>query len=184
MLLISERLCDVKEEPMILKLKDWPNSDDFKKVLPTRFEDLMANLPVKPYTSREGFFNIASSLTESFLKPDLGPKLYIAYSSAKIAREGTTNLHVDISDAFNLMMYVGQESSQIKEEQPSSNNNQLSDLKSSFIYKVLVDSKCDQSQLDRYLNGERPGAIWHLFRPQDADSIRTFFVTVSDLAKF
>lgn len=169
---VSERLFDHRGVPMILKLKDWPNSDDFKKVLPSRFDDLMTNLPAKPYTSREGFFNMASSLTDSFLKPDLGPKLYIAYSSAKIAKEGTTNLHVDISDAFNLMMYVGQGPSYMMDSKKS-------DLKKTPMYKILVESKCDQSQLDRFLNGERPGALWHLFHPKDADTIRTFFSLVS-----
>ena len=117
---------------MILKLKDWPNSDDFKEVLPSRFDDLMTHLPVREYTGREGFFNMASSLSESFLKPDLGPKLYIAYSSARIPREGTTNLHVDISDALNVMMYVGKETG--VREDPSTPSK---DPASTCMYKVL-----------------------------------------------
>lgn len=92
---------------MILKLKDWPTSDDFKHMLPTRFDDLMKNLPIKQYTHRNSILNLASGIPEFFSKPDLGPKLYIAYSSADTYKQGTTNLHIDISDAVNLMIYVG-----------------------------------------------------------------------------
>lgn len=172
----DERLCDTKGEPMILKLKDWPNSEDFKNILPTRYDDLMKNSPIKPYTSREGLFNMASSLHDHFLKPDLGPKMYIAYSSAKVRKEGTTNLHVDISDAFNLMIHV---SSDLKYEADEKIDPvTVSLLKSSQLYKLLKSSKCDDEQVNRFLNGELPGALWHLFHPKDADTIRTFLVAV------
>ena len=154
---------------MILKLKDWPDSADFKHILPSRFDDLMSNLPIAEYTLREGSLNLVSTLPSLFLKPDLGPKLYIAYSSAETPREGTTNLHVDISDALNLMIYVG--------ESKSETNHKHNDKE--VLSRVLMSSNCDKQQLDRYLNGERPGAIWHLFRPQDADKIRTFLYLVN-----
>ena len=41
------------------------------------------------------------------MKPDLGPKMYNAYGSSGTPRSGSTNLHLDISDAVNLMIYVG-----------------------------------------------------------------------------
>ena len=92
----------------ILKLKDWPPAKDFESVLPDQYKDLMENLPVREYTNRDGSLNLASYMPDHFLKPDLGPKLYIAYSSADTPKAGTTNLHIDISDAFNIIMYVGQ----------------------------------------------------------------------------
>jgi len=98
---------DKNGKPMILKLKDCPATDDFKNVLKTRYDDLMTYLPLGDFTSRDGQFNLASYLPNLFLKPDLGPKLYIAYSSAETPKAGTTNLHVDISDAVNVLLYVG-----------------------------------------------------------------------------
>ncbi len=92
---------------MILKLKDWPPTEDFAELMPNRFQDLMESLPLPEYTKRTGVFNLASRLPEFFVKPDLGPKMYVAYGSALHPKEGTTNLHLDISDAVNLMVYVG-----------------------------------------------------------------------------
>ena len=75
----------------------------------------MGNLPVKEYCNRDGTLNLAANVPEHFPKPDLGPKLYIEYRSADAPKAGTTNLHIDISDAFNVIMYV-RESTEIDEE--------------------------------------------------------------------
>ena len=37
----------------------------------------------------------------------LGPKMYIAYGSARYSDKGSTNLHIDMSDAVNYLVYVG-----------------------------------------------------------------------------
>lgn len=215
------RLCDKHNRPMILKLKDWPPSEDFKTLMPSRFDDLMQNLPIGIYTKRDGCLNLASSLPDLFLKPDLGPKLYIAYSSAKTPAAGTTNLHVDISDAINVMLYVGVDRAKAHHEQDDSisfedghddannenssgNDQQQSNKKQSKkskskrkgstsstspltndddeILKLLKQSNCNEKQLKRYFNGEKVGAIWHIFLPQDADKIRSF-LTVFDIEK-
>ena len=91
----------------ILKLKDWPTKKDFASVFPTRLHDLMENIPfgkllildavdkrrlrhLGDYTRRSythngvsykgGALNIVERLPAYSVKPDLGPKLYIAYS--------------------------------------------------------------------------------------------------------
>lgn len=164
----ENRLCDHKGNKLILKLKDWPSSDDFKNFLPSRYQDLMKNLPIKKFTQRNGAYNLVSYLPEFFCLPDLGPKLYIAYSSAETSKEGTTNLHVDISDAVNLMVYVS--------------DSEKNDSLEKEILKVLKDSNCSQEQIDRYLKREKPGALWHIFKPSDADNIRTY-LTLRDINK-
>jgi len=142
----------------------------------------MSNIPISEYTSRESKLNLASSLPDYFSKPDLGPKCYIAYSSIGDLKytdqEGTTNLHVDISDAFNIMVYVGDG------DNKSSNSEDINTLKSNKLsqkktncFESLV--KFERSQYERYLRGERPGALWHIFRHQDADDIRKFLRTVT-----
>lgn len=87
--------------------QDWPPGDDFAELLPTRFADLMKALPLAEYTHRNGRLNLAGRLPECFVRPDLGPKMYNAYGSALLCSKGTTNLHLDVSDAANVMVYVG-----------------------------------------------------------------------------
>lgn len=103
----SKRLKDERGNPMLLKLKDWPPGEDFAELLPSRFADLMKVLPLSEYTHRNGRLNLASRLPDCFVRPDLGPKMYNAYGSALHPNKGTTNLHLDISDAVNVMVYVG-----------------------------------------------------------------------------
>jgi lysine-specific demethylase 3 len=98
--------CKKNKQPLILELKNWPASDDFKQLVPTRFYHLMKNPPIREYSHRDGSFNMTSNLPDYFSTPDLGPKIYIAYSSIDTLKDGTTNLHVDISDAVNLLIHV------------------------------------------------------------------------------
>ncbi len=76
-------------------------------MMPSRFKDLMQGLPLPEYTHRTGVYNLTSRLPEFFVKPDLGPKMYNAYGSALYPSTGSTNLHLDVSDAVNVMLYVG-----------------------------------------------------------------------------
>ena len=92
---------------MILKLKDWPPTEDFCDLMPSRFQNLMKTLPIKEYTHRNGVFNLAGRLPDFFVKPDLGPKMYNAYGSSLHAASGSTNLHLDVSDAANVILHVG-----------------------------------------------------------------------------
>lgn len=71
----------------------------------------MQALPLKKYTQRDGELNLASRLPSCFVRPDLGPKMYSAYGNAENSDPGnellsTTNLHLDVSDAINVMVYV------------------------------------------------------------------------------
>ncbi|KAJ2475055.1 Lysine-specific demethylase 3B, partial [Coemansia sp. RSA 2320] len=91
----------------ILKLKDWPPTDDFERRLPTHFRRFMSALPFREYTQRDGQFNLVNRLPGQFLPPDLGPKMYCAYGSSDgEGGVGTTNLHCDMADAVNIMAYA------------------------------------------------------------------------------
>ena len=58
---VRHRLVDhATEEPMLLKLKDWPPSEDFSEKLPRRYEDFMQTLPLGEYARRDGKLNTAS----------------------------------------------------------------------------------------------------------------------------
>ena len=104
---MQSRMRDSEGKPLILKLKDWPPKADFSELLPHRFTDLLNALPLAEYSHRDGVFNLVSQLPDFFARPDLGPKMYNAYGSALQPTVGSTNLHLDISDAVNLMVYVG-----------------------------------------------------------------------------
>ena len=67
----------------------------------------MQALPLPDYTRQDGRLNLAGRLPKCFASPDLGPKMYSGYGSALTCTKGTTNLHIDVSDAVNVMVYVG-----------------------------------------------------------------------------
>lgn len=135
---INRRMKDDNGEPMLLKLKDWPATEDFAAQFPSRFADLMNALPLSEYTKRNGKFNLARHLPDYVKKPDLGPKMYIAYGSATHATKGTTNLHLDMSDAVNVMVYVSI---------PKDTGTENSHLESA--YRVIEECGCDELQLQR-----------------------------------
>ncbi|KAH6783865.1 hypothetical protein C2S52_008824, partial [Perilla frutescens var. hirtella] len=95
--------------PEMLKLKDWPPSTLFEERLPRHGAEFLSALPYKEYTHpRCGILNLASKLSTQMLKPDLGPKTYIAYGfSEELGRgDSVTKLHCDMSDAVNVLMHT------------------------------------------------------------------------------
>ncbi|XP_015112860.1 probable JmjC domain-containing histone demethylation protein 2C isoform X3 [Diachasma alloeum] len=164
----SKRLKDDKGNPMLLKLKDWPPGDDFAELLPSRFADLMKVLPLSEYTHRDGRLNLASRLPCCFIRPDLGPKMYNAYGSAVYSNKGTTNLHLDISDAVNVMVYVGIPQDSDKEQHIAE------------ALRAIDEAGCDVLTKRRVRErGEAPGALWHIYAARDADKIRDLLNAVA-----
>ncbi|KAI8384472.1 uncharacterized protein BYT42DRAFT_562644 [Radiomyces spectabilis] len=96
-----------------LKIKDWPPKDDFKNQFPILYDDFMRMLPVPEYCTADGYCNLSNRLPDDFIRPDLGPKMFIAYGSVSGEKDvGTTNLHCDMSDAVNIMCYACQDDDQ------------------------------------------------------------------------
>ncbi|XP_078589368.1 putative JmjC domain-containing histone demethylation protein 2C isoform X1 [Branchiostoma floridae x Branchiostoma japonicum] len=171
---IPKRLKDEETgDTMLLKLKDWPPGEDFSEMLPRRFQDLMQALPLPEYTCRTGKLNLASRLPDFFVRPDLGPKMYNAYGSAAHPSEGTTNLHLDISDAVNVMVYVGIPNS-------DDEGNSSIDYEREAL-KAIDDADCDDIMRRRVREtAEKPGALWHIYCAKDAPKIRDFLIKVGE----
>ncbi|KAJ8266771.1 hypothetical protein GJAV_G00134530 [Gymnothorax javanicus] len=166
---ISKRLQGIDGQPMALKLKDWPPGEDFRDMMPTRFDDLMENLPLPEYTKRDGRLNLASRLPNFFVRPDLGPKMYNAYGliSAEDRKVGTTNLHLDVSDAANVMVYVGIPEGEEDHERE--------------VMQTIEEGDVDEVTKRRIYEGkEKPGALWHIYAAKDAEKIRELLRKVGE----
>ncbi|XP_062069847.1 probable JmjC domain-containing histone demethylation protein 2C isoform X1 [Lepus europaeus] len=166
---VSKRQKTKGGETVVLKLKDCPSGEDFKTMMPARYEDLLKCLPLPEYCSPEGKFNLASHLPGFFVRPDLGPRLCSAYgvAAAKDHDIGTTNLHIEVSDVVNILVYVG----------ISKGNGILS--------KAGILKKFEEEDLDDILrkrlkdSSETPGALWHIYAGKDVDKIREFLQKIS-----
>ncbi|KAG0780285.1 hypothetical protein G6F22_010169 [Rhizopus arrhizus] len=97
----------------ILKVKDWPPTENIAMKFPELYNDFMATVPMPEYASAGGYFNLANRLPKECLPPDLGPKMFISYEAGK------TNLHCDMADAVNILHYASHVTVQPVEDPPA-----------------------------------------------------------------
>ncbi|KAI8049860.1 hypothetical protein BDF22DRAFT_696996 [Syncephalis plumigaleata] len=188
---------------MILKLKDWPSNDDFRNKFPDHYRDFMRVLPFKPYTHLYGDLNLVNRLSDHYIWPDLGPKMYNAYGSSDgEGGAGTTNLHLDMADAVNIMIYASyldnlpieqQEQLLHKKSQPQDDNSNsnstsrtttTSSSSPAAANTVKVENRARYPVDDQYEFTERPpgiaaAAVWDIFPLADLPKIRAFLTTIA-----
>ncbi|XP_051124201.1 lysine-specific demethylase JMJ25-like [Andrographis paniculata] len=182
--------------PEILKLKDWPPTNSFDDNLPRHGAEFISCLPFKEYTHpRSGYLNLAVKLPEKSLKPDMGPKTYIAYGVPQELGRGdsVTKLHCDMSDAVNVLTHAK------AVEFESDNLEKIEELKkrhaaqdSAELYGCTQTSKMVErvkedederhascSPLDSETvpgNGDdnKDGALWDIFRRKDVPKLEEY----------
>ncbi|KAJ7743727.1 hypothetical protein DFH07DRAFT_869890 [Mycena maculata] len=98
-------------ERVLIWPQDWPPSSDFEMEFPQLFQDFNAAVPMPNYVRRDGVLNLTSHFPSNTIVPDLGPKMYNAYANLTDRdSKGTTQLHIDMLDALNIMTYASLDS--------------------------------------------------------------------------
>ncbi|KAH9911025.1 uncharacterized protein BXZ73DRAFT_57401, partial [Epithele typhae] len=89
------------------KLKDWPPADHFQTKLPQFHESFGLAVPqgACDVALLSGVQNLAIWYPLNGNPPDLGPKMYIATGDPHNSY-GTTKLHLDVTDAVNILTYA------------------------------------------------------------------------------
>ena len=134
------------------KIGDFPEEPlpHLRYCAPEVHNEALDALPFPRYLTLCGPMN----LTSAFHWPDMptvGPLLYGGHGSPEIKKP--TNLHADLGDAANLMVYA----SELTEEQKD---------------KVRELADYDFTSTDD--ESRRPGAIWHIFQRGDYEYIKGY----------
>ncbi|XP_019090861.1 PREDICTED: lysine-specific demethylase JMJ25-like isoform X2 [Camelina sativa] len=164
--------------PEMLKLKDWPPSDKFENLLPRHCDEFISALPFQEYSDpRSGILNIAAKLPERILKPDLGPKTYIAYgTSDELGRgDSVTKLHCDMSDAVNILMHTAEVT--ITEEQRAAIEALKQKHKQQNEKELQEQIGSEGKEIVSYENeyhDETGGALWDIFRREDVPKLEEY----------
>ncbi|KAJ4838852.1 hypothetical protein Tsubulata_010884 [Turnera subulata] len=165
--------------PQILKLKDWPPSSMFDERLPRHGAEFTCCLPFKQYTHlKNGPLNLAVRLPEESLKPDMGPKTYIAYGfPTELGRgDSVTKLHCDMSDAVNVLTHVAEVNispeklSKVKELQ----KRHAEQDKMELFVDNLVEDEIHGSGVIEGQDDPAGGAVWDIFRREDVPKLMEY----------
>ncbi|XP_007022641.2 PREDICTED: lysine-specific demethylase JMJ25 isoform X2 [Theobroma cacao] len=179
---------DSKEWPQILKLKDWPPFNKFEERLPRHHAEFHYCLPFKEYThSQSGLLNLATKLPEGSLKPDMGPKTYIAYGVAQELGRGdsVTKLHCDMSDAVNVLTHTAEvklkpeklaKIETLKQEHCSQDQKEIFGMakvdQEIYMGNGGVHKICGNKFEE--LQANKAGAVWDIFRRQDVPKLKDY----------
>nr|GEU93111.1 JmjC domain-containing protein [Tanacetum cinerariifolium]GEU93116.1 JmjC domain-containing protein [Tanacetum cinerariifolium] len=191
--------------PKMLKLKDWPPSSLFEERLPRHGIEFITCLPFKEYTHpRDGYLNLVVKLPKDSLKPDMGPKTYIASGIAQELGRGdsVTKLHCDMSDAVNVLTHtatVTPNAEQLEKINKLKLKHKVQDMKELFGSKEhdkatgadpTTECKIGSNQEDYGKRRKRRsrqhgtcvdgfdledgGALWDIFRREDTPKLEEY----------
>ncbi|CAA0809092.1 Transcription factor jumonji (jmjC) domain-containing protein, partial [Striga hermonthica] len=167
--------------PEMLKLKDWPPSTLFEERLPRHNAEFLNALTYKEYTHlHSGPLNLAAQLPKKMLKPDLGPKTYIAYGYPEELGRGdsVTKLHCDVSDAVNVLMHTADVDPRfydLKGIEKLKKRHAEHDREELFG-NVNADGKGSEIAMEEANVGNKGegGALWDIFRREDTPKLEEY----------
>ncbi|KAG7587924.1 Zinc finger RING-type [Arabidopsis suecica] len=169
--------------PEMLKLKDWPPSDKFEDLLPRHCDEFISALPFQEYSDpRTGILNIATKLPEGFIKPDLGPKTYIAYGIPDELGRGdsVTKLHCDMSDAVNILTHTAEvtlsqeQISAVKALKQKHKQQNMFDKQSTKFCSEEEEEELNMPEISSNENDETGSALWDIFRREDVPKLEEY----------
>ncbi|KAJ3693934.1 hypothetical protein LUZ60_009414 [Juncus effusus] len=158
--------------PQLLKLKDWPPASSFDERLPRHGIEFITALPFKEYSDpRCGPLNLAVKLDKDMLKPDLGPKTYIAYGIREELGYGdsVTKLHCDMSDAVNILTHTTEVKLTEKQIKAVAKNKRKEN-------KNKDESKINDLENNKEENENYGGALWDIFRREDVPKLKEYLI--------
>ncbi|KAL4590419.1 hypothetical protein LXL04_003348 [Taraxacum kok-saghyz] len=186
----TEGRYDEKGWPQILKLKDWPPSSLFEERLPRHGVEFITCLPFKEYTHpRDGYLNLAVKLPAKSLKPDIGPKTYIAYGVHQELGRGdsVTKLHCDMSDVVNVLTHttsVTPDSDQLKRINNMKKKHKAQDQRELKVdnskdatSEQVIGLKKEEVEPGSCVDGfdlKEGGALWDVFRREDTPKLEKY----------
>ncbi|KAL5564875.1 hypothetical protein UlMin_028039 [Ulmus minor] len=187
--------------PRMLKLKDWGPSTHFRERLPRHAAEFISCLPFKAYTNPyTGILNIAVKMPMYYVKPEMGPKTYIAYGvSQELGRgDSVTKLHCDMSDVVNVLTHTAEVtlgSKHLADIKKLKEKHWEQDQREIFGKYIAVDKALhgiQETKLDEDKSGENGevsissgnksedleaaegGALWDIFRRQDVPKLEEY----------
>ncbi|KAI0057527.1 hypothetical protein BV25DRAFT_1778221, partial [Artomyces pyxidatus] len=200
-----------REDQTIYKLKDWPPTKNFEDKFRTLYKAFEAGSPFRDFTCSNGIFNLTAHFPNCEVSPDLGPKLYCAFGTLQDDKHnGSTRLHLDVTDAFNLMLYAadtptgdpggalwhifaGEDSEKLRSFITGQSSPCLGDPihnQSTYLTPEMLDVLAEQHNVRPYTIHQRPwqavfipaGCAHQVSNQTDSIKIACDFLSVENLA--
>ncbi|XP_062027619.1 uncharacterized protein LOC133743641 isoform X1 [Rosa rugosa] len=166
--------------PQNLKLNDFPSSTEFHNRLPRHVKEFLCCLPFKEYTHpNKGNLNLAIYLPPTSVKPDMGPKTYIAYGFAQELGRGdsVTKLHCNMSDAVNILTHTAEvalTTEQLATIEKLKKKHREQDEREIFGNCHTIAGNESGPQQESAEVCEDGGALWDIFRIQDVPLLEKY----------
>ncbi|XP_033926435.1 lysine-specific demethylase hairless isoform X2 [Melopsittacus undulatus] len=136
----------------------------FGDMEPCRVTNLSASLPLPEYCGPSGRLNLGTYLQGHCARRWLRPRICAAYGVMPQDRTiGTKTLTVEVTDSISILVHAAA-------GQPAAQQAML-------LQAEDVDAALKERLRDA---GSRPGALWHIFRAEDAGRIQAFLQKVRE----